>query len=256
MTREPLAGKAALVTGASAGIGEATAHALARDGAAVALAARRRERLETVAETLEATYDAETLVVPTDVTEPEAVSAMVAETVAAFDGLDVLVNNAGVLRMARRLEDLSLEAYHELRAVNVDGMFYVARAGLPHLRESGGTLVFVGSDSGKHPDPLLASYAATKWWTRGFALSLEAREGRHGVAVTVVNPGDTFTDINFRGRPLSETADPEELLSPEEVADAVAFAARQRPGATVSELDVYGRDLASEVYGGLLEEDE
>lgn len=245
---QDLTGVRALVTGASAGIGEATAIELADRGARVALAARRTERLRDLAARIEADGHAEPLVVTTDVTDPDAVDEMVAETVDAFGGLDLVVNNAGILRQRDRIEELPVEEYQAMRAVNIDGMFYTARAALPQLREHGGTIVFVGSDSAKHPDPGLATYAATKWWTRGFALSLEAREGRNGVGVAVVHPGDTLTDINAGGRPYSEVADPDEVLAAEEVARAIAFVAGQEPTSVVPELDIYDRDMTAEVF--------
>lgn len=245
-----LAGVRALVTGASSGIGAATARELASRGARVALAARRTERLRDLAAGIEDDHEAETLVVTTDVTDPEEVARMVGETVEAFGGLDLVVNNAGILRRRDRIEDLPVEEYRAMRAVNVDGMFYTVRAAMPHLREAEGTLVFVGSDSAKHPDPHLAAYAATKWWTRGLALSLEAREGQNGVGVSVVHPGDTLTDIEVDGRPYSAVADPETVLAPEEVARAIAFVASQEPSSVVAELDLYDRDLTADVYRG------
>lgn len=253
---QDLTGVRALVTGASSGIGEATALELAERGARVALAARRTDRLHDLAARIEGDGGAEALVVTTDVTDPGDVDEMVAKTVSAFGGLDLVVNNAGILRRRDRIEEMPVEDYRAMRAVNVDGMFYTARATMPHLREHGGTLVFVGSDSAKHADPRLATYAATKWWTRGFALSLEAREGRNGVGVAVVNPGDTLTDIDVGGRPYSEVADPDEVLAAEEVARAIAFVAGQESTSVVAELDLYDRDLTADVYRGAPSETE
>jgi len=254
-TQRPLDGRTAIVTGASSGIGRATATALARDGAAVVLAARRAEKLNELATELREEYDAETLVVPTDVRDHEAVEAVVDAAVDEFGSLDVLVNNAGVLRSALRLESMPIEEYKLMMETNVDGMFYATRAALPHLRASNGNLVFIGSDSGKHPDPLIAVYASTKWWTRGFALSIEAREGRNGVGVTVVNPGDARTEIEFHGERMVDVYEEDEILEADEIAEAVAFAVRQKETSTISELDVYGRDLSTDVYRGLLEEE-
>jgi NADP-dependent 3-hydroxy acid dehydrogenase YdfG len=251
---QPLADRVAIVTGASSGIGRATAKTLAADGAAVVLAARRESVLDELATEIENAHGTQTLAVPTDVTDAEAVETLVESTIETFGRLDVLVNNAGILRMADRLEDLSLSDYHDQMATNVDGTFYATRAALPHLRESKGLVIFVGSDSGKHPDPLLLTYASSKWWVRGFAKSLDAREGPNGVGVTLVNPGDTLTDINFRGAPLSEQAEEGNLLDAQEIADAVAFAARQRPTSTISEIDVSHRELGGEIYGALVEE--
>jgi NADP-dependent 3-hydroxy acid dehydrogenase YdfG len=245
-----LDGTCALVTGASSGIGRAAAVALAAEGADVALVARREGRLETAASDV-ADAGGEALVAAADVTDPEAVADAVEETVDAFGGLDVVVAAAGVLERATRIDDLSLDDYRRQRAVNVDGVFYTVRASLPHLRRSSGTVVLVGSDAGKHADPSLQTYGATKWWVRGFAKNLEAREGDSGVGVALVNPGDTRTELDVDGRPLTEHPDAEAMLSPETVADAIAFAAAQPANAAVSEVDVNGRDLMADTYRSL-----
>jgi NADP-dependent 3-hydroxy acid dehydrogenase YdfG len=234
-------GQAAIVTGASAGIGEATAHALAREGADVALAARRRERLEALADTLATEYDAEAVVVPTDVRDEDDVDALVETAVDAFGGLDVLVNNAGLAR-GGSIEDMTTEEYRTMMDTNVDGMFFAARAALPHLRESAGTLVFVGSFAGEYPRPGNPVYAASKWWTRGFAKSLSARIGDDDVAVSVVNPAEVRTEFgDAYGEPYAERYDAGEVSEPEEVAEAVVFAATQSPS-MAAEIDVYRRD--------------
>src|SRR6056297_1267604 len=123
----PLAGEAALVTGASAGIGRETAMALAADGADVAIAARREERLESIASDLESEHDVETLVVPTDVGEEASVEAMVTDAVSAFGRLDVVVANAGTgTGPGIPVEDLPTEQYRTVTDVNVDGVFFTA----------------------------------------------------------------------------------------------------------------------------------
>ena len=159
---QSLDGQSAIVTGASSGIGEATAHALAEDGANVALAARREKRLESIAADLDDAYGVDTLVAPTNVRDEDAVDALVEETVDAFGGLDLLVNNVGVVA-GDSVDDLTTEAYRTMMEVNVDGYFFATRAALPHLRESSGTLVFIGSFAGQYPRPFNPVYAATKW---------------------------------------------------------------------------------------------
>lgn len=241
-TDQPLAGKTAIVTGASSGIGSETAHALARDGATVALAARREDRLEELADELEADHGVETLVVPTDVTDERAVGELIERVAGEFDGFDVLVNNAGLSR-GGSVEDLSTDEYRTMMAVNVDGCFFTTRAALPHLRESRGNLIFIGSFAGQYPRPSNPVYAATKWWVRGFAHSVAAAAGEEGVAVTVINPSEVRTefgdDVTF-----AEQFAEGEVTEPDEIADTVAFAARQERS-TVSELDLYRRDKFS-----------
>ena len=235
-----LDGQAAIVTGASSGIGTATAHALARDGAAVALAARRRERLEEIADRLRTEYDAETLVVPTDVRDDAAVAHLVESTVDAFGGLDLLVNNAGLVRGAD-VEDLSTEDYRTMMETNTDGMFFATREAIPHLRDAAGTIVFIGSFAGQYPRPFNPVYAASKWWTRGFAKSVSAEVG-DDVAVTTINPSEVRTEFgSIYGESFEERFDEGEVTEPEEIAEAVVFAATQGPS-MASEIDMYRRD--------------
>ena len=246
-SERPLDGQAALVTGASAGIGRETAKRLAADGADVALAARREERLREIADEIETDHDVETAVVPTDVTDEDAVEAMVETAVDALGGLDVVVNNAGTgTPSGVAVEDLDTEAYRTVMDVNTDGMFFTARAVLPHLRESEGVLVFVGSFAGNFPRPGSPVYAATKWWTRGFALSLAGQVGDDDVAVTVVNPSEVRSEFGKEFREPEELSkeryDPREVTEPEDIADAIAYAARQEPPNAVTELDLYRRD--------------
>lgn len=240
MPLDELTDATAIVTGASSGIGRATAIALAREGANVALAARREARLEALAEALREDHGRAALVVPTDVRDEAAVETLVDRTVDRFGGLDVAVVNAGLVAGAG-VEALSTEEYRRMTDVNVDGTFFTTRAVLDPLRESRGHLVFVGSYAGQYPRPFNPVYAATKWWTRGFARSVSAEVGEAGVGVTVINPSEVRTEIEVGGERFDERFDPGEVTEPEEVAEAVVFAARQS-NSMVSELDLYRRD--------------
>ena len=245
MSEAALEDSVAFVTGATAGIGRATAIALAESGAHVALASRRKERLEAVAAEIESVYDRQTVVVPTDVRDPEQVQTAIDTTVDELGGVDVVVANAG-LAVDKDVEDLSTDEYRLMTDVNVNGMFYTAQKALPHLRESSGNLIFLGSFSGQHPRPYNPVYAATKWWTRGFALSLEGDVGDDGVAVTTVNPTEVRTEFGSEtDDPLKDHFEPGEVTEREEIADAVVFAAKQRPPNTVSELNLFRRDKFS-----------
>lgn len=242
---EPLDGRTALVTGASSGIGEATARVLAADGADVAIAARREGRLEDIADEVRSRMDADVLVRPTDVTDSAAVAGLVEETVESLGGLDIAVCNAG-LGIDAPVSEMTDEEYRTMTSVNVDGMFYTARESIPHLTETEGNLVFLGSMAGQYPRPSNPVYAATKWWVRGFAISLQASLGEDGVAVTCVNPSEVRTEFGAEsGEPSEEQFETGSVTEPIEVADAIAFAVRQRPPNAVTSLDLFRRDKLS-----------
>jgi NADP-dependent 3-hydroxy acid dehydrogenase YdfG len=242
---ESLDGQAALVTGASSGIGRETARKLARAGANVALAARSEEKLTDLRDEIESAHDIDALVIPTNVRDRDAVEELVERTVDEFGGLDVVVSNAGAGAPGTRVGDIPIEEYRKLMETNVDGTFFVTQAAMPHLRDSGGTIVFLGSLAGQYPRPATPLYAATKWWIRGWALSVQAMVGPDGVGVTVVNPAETRTDIEVLGESLTDQFNPGEVTEPSEVASAIVFAAGQSPRSTVSELDLYYRDKLS-----------
>jgi NADP-dependent 3-hydroxy acid dehydrogenase YdfG len=234
---------ATLVTGATAGIGRASARALAEAGADVALVARREERLESLAADLEREFGVDALAIPADVTDEAQVEAMVDRTVDAFGGLNVAVNNAGLGRDEGDVAELSTEKYRQMMDVNVDGTFFTARETLPHLRRSAGNIVFLGSFAGQYPRPGAAVYAATKWWTRGFALSLAGSVGEDGVGVTVVNPTEVRTEFGSEDdASFASRFDEGEVTEPREVAEAVVFAATREPPTTANEIDLYRRD--------------
>lgn len=246
-TENTLHGKTAVITGASSGIGTETAHALAERGSNVVLAARRTDRLATLANTIEADHDVKTLAVGTDVSDETAVEELVETTVETFGRLDIVVSNAGTgTERGVSVEELETEQYRAVMDVNTDGMFFTARAALPHLRESSGILIFVGSFAGKYPRPESPVYAASKWWTHGFALSLAGHVGDENVGVTVINPSEVRTEFGKDFRPeedlLKHRYDSNEITEPETVAEAVVFAARQEPPNAVTELDLYRRD--------------
>lgn len=240
-TNQPLEGRTALITGPSSGIGYATAHALARDGANVALAARSEDRLESLATELETDYEVQTVVAPTNIRDEHDVGAMVEATVEEFGHLDIVVSNAGVGAPGVRVDDISTEEYRQMMETNIDGTFFTVRAAVPYLRDTSGNLVFMSSIAGQYPRPATPLYAATKWWIRGFALSIEGMVAEDGIGISVIYPAEVRTGIEVLGVPMDERFDEGDISEPEEVADAVAFAVRQQGNSTVTELNLYWR---------------
>ena len=177
----------AIVTGASSGIGRALALQLSGQGAKVVLAARRVELLEQVAADCRQA-GGEALVVPTDVTDEAQCKALVEKTIATFDRLELLVNNAGLAVIAR-LEDYSdLRLFQHAMNVNFYGAVYCTYYALPYLIRSPGRIVAVSSLGGKAPLPYNSPYIASKYAMHGFFDSLRIELMRHGVSVTIICP--------------------------------------------------------------------
>lgn len=244
-TASRLAGSVALITGASSGIGAATARRLADAGVDVVLAARGGSALADVAADCESA-GVEALAVPTDVTDYAAVEALVDATLERFGRIDTVVISAGIGEVRDvPISELPLEQFERVTETNIHGAYYTTRATLPALHDAGGALVFVGSFKGKHPSTSTPVYAASKWWLRGFALSIAGRAGPDGVGVTLVNPSGVTTQFGseFRDRTNVTALDDESTLDATDVARAIAYAAAQEPPATVTELDLNRRDI-------------
>jgi short-subunit dehydrogenase len=176
-----------IVTGASSGIGRSLSLLLASQGAKVAIAARRAERLEIVAEECHQ-HGGEALVVPTDVSDEAQCKALVEKTVAAFGKLDMLINNAG-LAVVARLEDYSnLDLFKHIIDVNFYGAVYCAYYALPYLKQNNGRIVAVSSLGGKLHAPYNSAYVSSKFAMHGFFDSLRIELIRHGVSVTIICP--------------------------------------------------------------------
>jgi NAD(P)-dependent dehydrogenase (short-subunit alcohol dehydrogenase family) len=217
----------ALVTGASSGIGAATARLLAAEGYRLALLARRAERLTALAGEL--ARPSEHLALPCDVTEPAQLAAAVERAGSAFGGLDLLVNNAGVGYRAR-VEDLDAAELQRLFATNVSGVLLACKAALPWLkRGTKPVVVNVASVVGRRGYPTQAAYAASKAavCSIGESLRLEWRE--HGIAVCTLNPTLTRTEIFERQPNPARLANPDlaSAMDPVWVARAVLDLDRQ-----------------------------
>jgi len=200
------AGRVVVVTGASEGIGRAFCKALAPQRPKLVLAARARERLESLAAECSAA-GAETLVVPTDVTDQDACRRLVDAAVERYGGIDVLVNNAGGTMWTRldEIEDVSI--FERLMRLNYLGSVYPTYYALPHLKRSRGRLVAVASMAGVIGVPTRTGYSAAKHAVIGFFDSLRVEVADAGVSVTLVCPDFVVSEIHRRalgadGRPL------------------------------------------------------
>jgi NADP-dependent 3-hydroxy acid dehydrogenase YdfG len=238
-----LEGKSAVVTGASSGIGAATAQALAREGARVVGGARRTDRIATPVTPIEL-----------DVTDPDSCESFVKAAVEDLSGIDILVNAAG-LALGRDLFDASSEADERVvLETNVNGLIRMTRLCLPHLRD-GGHIVNLGSVAGRQAYEKGSLYVTSKFAVRGFTYALREDLLGRPIHITTVDPGLVETDfsrVRFRGdedtaRKVYEGV---EAMQPEDIADCVLFAVTRPPHVNVDELVV--KALAQSSGGRIL----
>ncbi len=240
-----LQGTVALVTGASSGIGEATAVALAAEGAAVAIAARRGDRLEAIADRLRSQVDV--LVIETDVTDEAAARAMVERTVGEFGRLDTLVNNAGVMLLGPIL-DAPVEEWKRMVELNLLGLLYSTHAALPHLLRAAeleprrvADLVNVSSVAGRVARLGSGVYNATKWGVGAFSESLRQEVTRRHVRVSLIEPGAVATELVSHNRPeivegLLATFGQAEPMRAEDIAESIVFTVTRPRHVAVNEV--------------------
>jgi 3-hydroxy acid dehydrogenase / malonic semialdehyde reductase len=237
-----LRGKTAIVTGASSGIGAATAKALRREGVRVAVGARRADRLEG------------DLALELDVTDRASCEAFVERAVSELGGLDVLVNAAG-LALGRDPFDKSTDEDEQVVLhTNVDGLIRMTRLCLPHVRD-GGHIVNMGSIAGRQAYENAALYVASKFAVRGFTYALREDLLGRPIRITTVDPGLVETDfslVRFRGDADKARAvyTGVEAMTPDDVAECILFALTRPPHVNVDELVV--KALAQSSGGRIL----
>jgi 3-hydroxy acid dehydrogenase/malonic semialdehyde reductase len=241
-----LDGKTAIVTGASSGMGLATARALVAEGVRVAAGARRVERLDQIGEG--------SIGLPLDVTDPESCAAFVTRAVKELEGLDILVNAAGLALGRDPFDDSTEEDEHTVMETNVNGLIRMTRLCLPHLRD-GGHIVNLGSVAGRQAYQNAALYVASKFAVRGFTYALREDLLGRPIRITTVDAGlveTEFSQVRFRGdeetaRAVYEGVD---ALQPEEIADCILFALTRPLHVNVDELVV--KALAQSSGGRIL----
>ncbi|MER9326991.1 SDR family NAD(P)-dependent oxidoreductase [Mesorhizobium sp. M0488] len=242
----PLAGKVALVTGASSGIGEAAAAALAAAGAKVAVAARRAGRLEALAVRIEKAGGT-ALRIEADVTSNGDVTAMVEKVVSEWGRLDILVNNAGVMLLSPAAE-ATLDDWRRMVELNLLALMGVTKAALPHLKAAKGHIVNVSSIAGRVANPGASGYAATKFGVVGFSESLRREVYADKVRVTVIEPGLVRTELgdhitNAASKAgLDQRLATMEALTAEDVAAAILYAVSQPARVNVNEIVIRPTD--------------
>lgn len=248
---DALVGTTALVTGASSGIGAATARQLAAHGARVGLVARRKDRLDELVEQIR-TAGGDAVAIDADITDPAQASSAVQQTVSAFGSLDLLVNNAGIMLLGP-VEGAPVEEWDQMLAINVAGLLYITHAALPHLLASAAgprdsaDLINISSVAGRTTQAGMAVYNLTKHGVGAFSDSLRQEIASRHVRVTLIEPGPVATELFSHIRPevlaaAATTDTAQALLTADDVADTVLFAATRPPRVVINEILVRPAD--------------
>jgi NADP-dependent 3-hydroxy acid dehydrogenase YdfG len=232
-------GKVVVITGASSGLGEATARLLAKEGASVVLGARRADRLQSLADELTA-GGAKALALTTDVTSCDQVKRLADAAVQTFGRLDVMINNAGLMALAP-LERLKIDEWDRMIDINLKGVLYGIAAALPHMKQQqAGHIINVSSVAGHKVGPGFAVYAATKHAVRALSEGLRQEIKPYNIRTTVISPGAVATELP-QGTTEPDAAEQvrkvyEIAIPAESFARAVAFAISQPEDVDVNEI--------------------
>jgi NADP-dependent 3-hydroxy acid dehydrogenase YdfG len=239
---EGLQGKVCVVTGASSGIGEATARRLALAGMDVVLGARRKERLQALADQL-ASDGRRALVVQTDITKEDEAQALIERAKSELGRLDVLVNNAGVMLLGP-VEGADTSEWRRMVDVNLMGLLYCTHAALPVMHEQGsGHIVNISSVAGRIARLGSAVYNATKWGVGGFSEALRQEALNFNIRVTLVEPGAVETELaDHVTHPLAKQAiermrqEMKRPLQANDIAESIFYAVSQPEHVNVNEV--------------------
>jgi NADP-dependent 3-hydroxy acid dehydrogenase YdfG len=232
----------AVVTGASSGIGEATALALAKEGYSVALAARREERIKELCERI-AGDGGKALAVPTDVSDPDSARNLIETAKSELGSVDVLVNNAGVMLLGPIL-GADIEHWQRMVNVNLLGLMYCTHTALPIMQEqAAGHIVNVSSVAGRVARLGSGVYNATKWGVGAFSESLRQEALNYGVRVTIIEPGYVDTELQGHNehpmvveRMEKDKEQIGKVLEAGDIARAIMFAVGQPEHVSINEV--------------------
>jgi len=233
MTSEVLGTSAALITGASSGIGEATARRLAAGGAAVALVARRKDRLDQLAAEI-ASAGGRAVAIEADITDQDQADSAVQQAIEEFGALDIVVNNAGVMLLGPAV-DAPTEEWERMISINLNGLLYVTKAALPHLLDAAengnrrvADLVNISSVAGRVARVGSGVYNMTKHGVGAFSESLRQEVTRRHVRVSLIEPGATATELSSHLRDEVRAAQLKrfegmERMTADDIAEAIDF---------------------------------
>ena len=241
MSHRPLASRVALVTGASSGIGEATALALVAAGARVALVARRADRLTDLAARIR-TAGGEALTLPADLLDEHEAQRVVREAETRYGRLDILINNAGVMYL-EPIESADLGRWRRMLELNVLSLIASSQAALPGMRaRRDGHIVNVASTAGRQANPGSGGYSASKWGVVGFSESLRREVYQDNIRVSVIEPGVVETELREHiahaptQQAINAWADGMRQLKSEDVASAILYCVSQPAHVNINEI--------------------
>lgn len=243
-TEKSLIHETIIITGASRGIGQATAHQLAAAGAHVVLGARNMDQLNAVVDAIKSKGGKATAM-ELDVSKRESCEEFINKTRDQIGIPTVLINNAGIGTF-RPIEKFQPDEFEEQFRVNVFGTFYMTHFSVPLMKENGrGHIVNVSSLAGKNAAPMGSGYFATKWAVNGFSQSLFQDVRQHNIRVTTVCPGSVDTRFHLDSHPGSHPKDQSWMVQPRDVANTIHHVITLPENCTISEIEVRPTNKAS-----------
>ncbi len=236
-----LAGKVALVTGASSGIGQAAALSLAQAGASVALSARRVDRLGALVDRIHGA-GGKAIALPGDVAVEAEATRAVTDTLAQFGRIDILVNSAGVIQSGG-VESLSLDEWRRVIGINLLGTLYTCKAAIGPMKAQGsGDIINISSTAGRRAAGLFGPYSTSKFGLTGLTESLRQEVGGAGIRVAIVEPGATATEVAdgisdpAMRAAMTDHVGKDSAMQPDDIAQAILFITSLPARANVSQI--------------------